>query len=56
MYTLFGGRCFVVRDPRKLTLAIPNIKPEAGKGGRLGRSNMAYYGSNDEAKEAARKR
>lgn len=31
-------------------------KPDAGRGGRLGRSNMAYWGTNDEAKEAARKR
>lgn len=37
-------------------MAIGRGKPEAGKGGRLGRSNMAYWGTNDEEKEAARKR
>jgi hypothetical protein len=35
-------------------MAIQKIKPEAGKGGKLGRSNMAYWGTNDEAKAAAR--
>jgi hypothetical protein len=37
-------------------MAIGRGKPDAGKGGRLGRSNMAYWGTNDEEKEAARKR
>jgi hypothetical protein len=37
-------------------MAIGRGKPDAGKGGRLGRSNMAYWGTNDEEKAAARKR
>ena len=37
-------------------MAIGRGKPDAGKGGRLGRSNMAYWGTNDEAKEEGRKR
>jgi len=37
-------------------MAIGRGKPEAGKGGKLGRSNMAYWGTNDEEKLAARKR
>jgi hypothetical protein len=28
---------------------------DCGKGGKLGHSNMAYWGSNDEAKDASRK-
>lgn len=28
---------------------------EAGQGGKLGHSNMAYWGENDEAKDEARK-
>jgi hypothetical protein len=36
-------------------MAIDKSAPEAGKGGKLGRSNMAYWGTNDEAKSAARK-
>jgi hypothetical protein len=37
-------------------MAIRKVKPEAGQGGGLGRSNMAYSGSNDEAKAAGRRR
>jgi DNA transformation protein and related proteins len=37
-------------------MAIGKDKPDAGKGGKLGRSNMAYWGTNDEAKEDGRKR
>jgi DNA transformation protein len=37
-------------------MAIGKGKPDAGKGGKLGRSNMAYWGTNDEAKEDGRKR
>ncbi|HEX6323776.1 MAG TPA: hypothetical protein VFZ36_08625 [Vicinamibacterales bacterium] len=37
-------------------MAIGRGKPDAGKGGKLGRSNMAYWGTNDEEKAAARKR
>ena len=36
-------------------MAFDKIKPDAGKGGKLGRSNMAYWGTNDEAKTAGRK-
>ena len=36
-------------------MAFPKIKPDGGKGGKLGRSNMAYWGTNDEAKAAGRK-
>ena len=36
-------------------MAFQKIKPDAGKGGKLGRSNMAYWGTNDEAKAAGRK-
>ena len=36
-------------------MALEKIKPEAGRGGKLGRSNMAYWGTNEEAKGAARK-
>jgi hypothetical protein len=36
-------------------MAIEKVKPDAGKGGKLGRSNMSYWGSNDEAKAAGRK-
>ena len=37
-------------------MAIGRGKADAGKGGRLGRSNMAYWGTNAEAKEEGRKR
>jgi len=37
-------------------MAIGRGKPNAGQGGRLGRSNMAYWGTNDEEKEHGRKR
>lgn len=37
-------------------MAIGHGKPDGGKGGKLGRSNMAYWGTNDEAKEEGRKR
>ena len=37
-------------------LAIGKGKSDAGQGGRLGRSNMAYWGTNAEAKSEARKR
>jgi hypothetical protein len=37
-------------------MAIGKGKPNAGQGGRLGRSNMAYWGTNAEAKAEARKR
>jgi len=37
-------------------MAINKGKPDAGKGGKLGRSNMAYWGTNAEEKEDARKR
>jgi len=36
-------------------MSIEKIKPDAGKGGKLGRSNMSYWGTNDEAKTAGRK-
>jgi hypothetical protein len=36
-------------------MSIEKLKPDAGKGGKLGRSNMSYWGSNDEAKAAGRK-
>ena len=35
-------------------MSFQKIKPDAGKGGKLGRSNMAYWGTNDEAKAAGR--
>lgn len=37
-------------------MAVGRGKPDAGKGGKLGRSNMAYWGTNAEEKESARKR
>jgi hypothetical protein len=37
------------------SVAYEKIMPDAGKGGKLGRSNMAYWGTNDEAKAAGRK-
>jgi hypothetical protein len=40
---------------REDAMAFQKIKPDAGKGGKLGRSNMAYWGTNDEAKTAGRK-
>jgi hypothetical protein len=36
-------------------MAFEKGKPDGGKGGKLGRSNMAYWGTNDEAKVAGRK-
>ena len=36
-------------------MAFPKMKPDGGKGGKLGRSNMAYWGTNDEAKAGGRK-
>ena len=35
-------------------MGVEKVKPEGGKGGKLGRSNMAYWGTNDEVKVAAR--
>ena len=37
-------------------MGIGRGKPDAGKGGTLGRSNMAYWGTNAEAEEEGRKR
>ena len=37
-------------------MGIEKIKPNAGQGGKLGRSKMAYGGTNAEAKSAARRR
>jgi hypothetical protein len=37
-------------------MGIEKVKPNAGSGGKLGHSNMAYWGSNDEAKAAGRRR
>jgi hypothetical protein len=42
--------------PAEDEVGIEKVKPNAGSGGKLGHSNMAYWGTNDEAKAGGRKR
>ena len=37
-------------------MANSKVKTEGGQGGKLGHSNMHYWGTNDEAKDSSRKR